>query len=127
MHRSLRHRSTEETISNAERQTAQIEQGQEIDRFELPIQSRRATDFCTDCEIGSQQFRDLRMFRSQLVQGTLKSWPGFCSEFHRRQMATAKVGVSRRTNGRILRCDGTAANEISSCVLLSIVSYSLPE
>src|SRR5262249_33245532 len=102
MHRSLRHRSTEETISNAERQTAQIEQSQKIDRFELPIQSGRATDFCTDCEIGSQQFRDLRLFRGQLVQGTIKSRPWFCSEWQRRQMATAKVSVGRRTNGRIL-------------------------
>lgn len=45
-------------------QTLQIQQSEEIDSFELAIQSRRAADSGADCQICAQQLRHsgVRMF-----------------------------------------------------------------
>ena len=62
------HGLTEEPLTRERMQGIEIQQRQEIDRSETPIQRRRSADFRAECQISSEKLRDFRRLRGELVE-----------------------------------------------------------
>src|SRR5689334_11277496 len=68
-------RSTEKSFLGRRRHGLQVEQGEEVNGSELPVQCGRAADFGSESKVGAEQFRNFYFFIRQPVERALKLRP----------------------------------------------------
>jgi len=108
-------------------QRLQIEECQEINRLELPVNCRWPADGCTQCKVGTKQFGNRHRLGSQLAQWTFKIGKREGTPWRFRQVPGAEVRVHGSANGRILGAEGTAAEEIAPAMLARVIGNAFPE
>ena len=119
--------SAQKSLPSQRRQRVEVEQRQEINRLELTIQRGRAANVCTECEISTEQFWNLRRLARELAKRTIvgREWTG--SPWRLRQMLAAQVGIRRRPDCRVLGRDGTASEKKAPTVLSRVSGDAFPE
>ena len=105
----------------------QVEERQEVNRLEFSVERRWATDFRAQGQVGSEQFWDCHGFTRKLGQGTTVGRKRAGSPLRVGVMIAAQIRVSGRAHSRVLRRDGTAADEVARPVLLGVVGDALPQ
>src|SRR5258708_1452655 len=93
----------------------------------MSVQRGWATDFCAKTQISAQQFGNLGGLCSQLVERTIASWQRKCAPTRIREMFATQVGVSRRTDRRVLRGERTATEQVTRPLKLCVAGDAFPE
>ena len=86
----------------------QIEQRQEVDRFEMPVERGRTADFRSQRQVSAEQFGDYHRFGGELTQSTIIISKRASAPLRLGEMLAAQICVSGCAHGWVLCRDGTA-------------------